>query len=140
MIRGEPGAKPVAPPALPPLSPLPIPRHRHDIDGLRAIAVLAVVVNHLNEAWLPGGYRGVDMFFAISGFVITKSLITRDVTARGRFLLEFYARRIKRLLPALLVCVAATSILALLFTTNAEMQLSAGVRAVFGLSNLSALQ
>ena len=136
MILGEPGAKPVAPPALPPLSPLPIPRHRHDIDGLRAIAVLAVVVNHLNEAWLPGGYRGVDMFFAISGFVITKSLIARDVTARGRFLLEFYARRIKRLLPALLVCVAATSILALLFTTNAEMQLSAGVRAVFGLSNL----
>lgn len=118
------------------LQPLPVSGHRHDMDGLRAVAVLAVVVNHLDEAWLPGGFRGVDMFFAISGFVITRSLMGRERGSTIRFLLDFYARRIKRLLPALLFCVVVTSVLAVLFTTNPEMQLSAGIRAVFGLSNL----
>lgn len=124
----------------PALAPLPISGHRHDVDGLRAVAVLAVVLNHLNESLLPGGFRGVDMFFAISGFVITRSLMGRERGSTIPFLLDFYARRIKRLLPALLVCVALTSIFAMLFTTNPEMQLSAGVRAVFGLSNLKFYQ
>lgn len=122
--------------AIPALSALPIARHRHDIDGLRAIAVLAVVVNHLDEAWLPGGFRGVDMFFTISGFVITRSLMGRERTGNLPFLFDFFARRIKRLLPALLLCVALTACLAMVFTTDSEIQLSAGVRAIFGLSNL----
>ena len=51
--------------------------YRKDIDGLRALAVLAVIVNHFNERLLPGGYLGVDVFFVISGFVILTSLASR---------------------------------------------------------------
>merc|ERR1712139_659436 len=49
--------------------------YRDDIDGLRAVAVIAVVIYHLNEDWLPGGFMGVDIFFAISGYVVTLSLL-----------------------------------------------------------------
>lgn len=51
-------------------------RYRPDIDGLRAVAIVAVIINHFNERLLPSGYLGVDIFFVISGFVITSSLST----------------------------------------------------------------
>ncbi|WP_449283282.1 acyltransferase family protein [Leucobacter sp.] len=73
---------------------------RLDIQGLRAIAVALVVVFHLAPKALPGGYIGVDVFFVISGFLITGHLL-REVTRNGRIdLLEFWARRARRLLPA----------------------------------------
>lgn len=82
---------------------------RTDIQALRAIAVGAVVVNHLWPLGLPGGYVGVDIFFVISGFLITSHL-TKELQATGRVkLAQFYARRIRRLLPAaLLVLVVST--------------------------------
>jgi peptidoglycan/LPS O-acetylase OafA/YrhL len=76
---------------------------RTDIQALRAVAVLAVVLNHLSSGWLTGGYVGVDVFFVISGFLISSHL-DREITRTGRVrLARFYARRIRRLLPAALL-------------------------------------
>jgi len=80
---------------------------RSDIQGLRGIAVLLVVIYHTGLA-LPGGYIGVDIFFVISGFVITQ-LLLREVEATGRIsLVSFYSRRIKRILPAVSFAIVGT--------------------------------
>jgi peptidoglycan/LPS O-acetylase OafA/YrhL len=82
------------------------PGFRPDIQALRAIAVLAVVLNHLSADWLTGGYVGVDVFFVISGFLISSHL-DREIAGTGRVRLgRFYARRIRRLLPAALLVLA----------------------------------
>ena len=81
--------------------------YRRDIDGLRAIAVLAVVLFHFGVPGITGGFVGVDVFFVISGFLIT-SIIWRERQA-GRFsFIDFWARRARRILPALFVMIAAT--------------------------------
>src|SRR3954449_892342 len=64
------------------------------IDGLRAIAVLAVIVFHLDPAWLPGGFTGVDVFFVISGFVVSASVHRLPPLSLGQSMLRFYVRRI----------------------------------------------
>ena len=72
---------------------------RTDVQALRAVAVLAVVVNHIWPDHLTGGYVGVDVFFVISGFLISSHL-DREITRTGRVRLgRFYARRVRRLLP-----------------------------------------
>jgi peptidoglycan/LPS O-acetylase OafA/YrhL len=81
--------------------------YRPDIDGLRAIAVIAVVLFHAFPALLPGGFVGVDIFFVISGFLIT-GLILKEAQ-NGRFsVVNFYSRRIARIFPALALVLAAT--------------------------------
>ena len=70
--------------------------YRKDIDGLRATAVLAVIVNHFNDRLLPSGYLGVDVFFVISGFVILTSLASRPDESFGDIFIGFYSRRVKR--------------------------------------------
>jgi peptidoglycan/LPS O-acetylase OafA/YrhL len=77
--------------------------YRRDIDGLRAVAVLAVVVYHAWPHALPGGFVGVDVFFVISGFLITRILLAPDFS-----FIDFYCRRARRLLPALLIVLVAT--------------------------------
>ncbi len=80
--------------------------YRPEVDGLRAIAVVSVIIFHLNAAWLPGGFTGVDVFFVISGYLMTR--IIRGDLERGRFsFARFWARRVRRIYPALLVVVAA---------------------------------
>ena len=82
-------------------------RYRQDIDGLRAIAVLAVIAFHANSALVPGGFAGVDVFFVISGFLITGLLF--NALERGTFsFAEFYTRRIKRIFPAYIAVSLAT--------------------------------
>ena len=75
-------------------------KYRPEIDGLRAFAVVAVIINHFNKDLLPSGYLGVDIFFVISGYVITSSLADRKSNNFLDFLTGFYERRIKRLVPA----------------------------------------
>lgn len=83
--------------------------YRGDIDGLRALAVLAVVLCHAGVAGFAGGFVGVDVFFVISGFLIT-TIITREMAEQRFSLWSFYARRARRILPALVavmvVCLA----------------------------------
>lgn len=84
-------------------------RFRPDIEGLRALAVLAVVLYHAGLRYVPGGFVGVDVFFVISGFLIT-SLLVSEVSAQGRVSLRrFWARRARRLLPASTLTLAVTA-------------------------------
>ncbi|MCP4621013.1 MAG: acyltransferase [Bradyrhizobium sp.] len=84
--------------------------YRPDIDGLRAVSILLVVVYHAHPWAVPGGFTGVDVFFVISGFLISR-IILSERDAGGFSLLSFYARRIRRIVPALLVVLVATSVI-----------------------------
>jgi peptidoglycan/LPS O-acetylase OafA/YrhL len=96
---------------------------RRDVQALRAIAVVAVVLYHLWPVRLPGGYVGVDVFFVISGFLITLHLL-RSPVRRPADMLDFWARRVRRLLPAATVVLALTVLAGALWlpeTTHAEL-------------------
>lgn len=110
------------------------------IDGLRAIAVLAVMLYHLDASWLPGGFAGVDVFFVISGYVVSRSLVGRTGESFGQFLAGFYSRRIRRIIPALIVCLLVTSLFTVLFIPESWLSSTirqVGLYAFFGLSNLA---
>jgi peptidoglycan/LPS O-acetylase OafA/YrhL len=83
-----------------------VTNYRPDIDGMRALAVLAVILFHAFPGILPGGFVGVDIFFVISGYLITQ-IITNDLEKRRFTLADFYARRIRRIFPALIVVLIA---------------------------------
>ena len=83
-------------------------KYRSDIDGLRAIAVLSVILFHINKTWIPGGFLGVDIFFVISGYLITLILIKEVDETRKINIINFYKRRIKRIMPALLFVLIPT--------------------------------
>lgn len=90
------------------------PQYRADIDGLRAVAVLSVLFFHLDFAVFSGGFVGVDVFFVISGFLITR-LIFNEVKVNQSFnFAHFYSRRIRRLAPALIVTLSSSWIFAFL--------------------------
>lgn len=111
-------------------------KYRPEIDGLRAVAVLSVVLFHLGDRVVSGGYVGVDLFFVISGYLIT-SLI-RNQQRRGEFsLVSFYVRRIKRIAPALLAVVFVTVALGYLLLPPGDYELLArsGRWALAGASN-----
>jgi len=93
------------------------------LDGIRAIAVLAVLVFHGNPNWLPGGFLGVDVFFVLSGFLIT-SILLREIETTGRIAFKrFYMRRARRLLPALLLVLLVSAVLVLFFAHDAAARL-----------------
>jgi len=110
--------------------------YRPEIDGMRAIALIAVIINHFDKTVLPSGFLGVDIFFVISGFVITTSLINRPCQSFRQGVLDFYARRIKRLVPALVFCIVVTSALACLFDPAPGISLQTGLAGLLGASNL----
>ncbi|MEE2916851.1 MAG: acyltransferase family protein, partial [Pseudomonadota bacterium] len=95
--------------------------HIDAIGGLRALAVLSVVLFHLDAAWLPGGFVGVDVFFVISGFVVAHSVIGARATSFRDYFLWFYRRRFLRILPAIFVYVLVIGILGVLFIPTAEV-------------------
>lgn len=93
--------------------------YRRDIDGLRAIAVLAVVLYHVHAGFMRGGFAGVDVFFVLSGFLIT-GIISSEL-AEARFsVARFYERRIRRIFPALFTMLAASTLLAAVVLLPAE--------------------
>jgi peptidoglycan/LPS O-acetylase OafA/YrhL len=115
--------------------------YRPDVDGLRALAVFAVVLFHYFGTCVPSGHLGVDVFFVISGYVITSYLLSREVKPTTTFLLTFYARRIKRLMPALAVCVVITALLFVLLTARPPSEaFGTGAFALLGLSNIQLFQ
>ena len=85
-------------------------RHIPAIDGLRAVAVIAVMLYHLGFGWIPGGFLGVDLFFVISGYVITRLLLDSIQRSGGLDLRGFYLARMRRLLPALLFMIFSTAL------------------------------
>ncbi|WP_370560169.1 acyltransferase family protein [Escherichia coli] len=91
-------------------------KFRSDINGLRAIAVLAVMVFHFNPLWLPSGFAGVDIFFVISGFLMT-GIISKGVSNDTFSLLKFYSSRIRRIVPPLLTMIVCLTILGYFFFT-----------------------
>ena len=110
--------------------------YRPEIDGLRGVAVLAVIINHFNDKLLPGGYLGVDVFFVISGFVITASLAARNSSSFAELFLGFYARRVRRLLPALVLFILISGFVICFLMPDPGGTLGVGRRALFGISNI----
>ncbi len=111
-------------------------RYKPEIDGLRGFAVIAVIINHFNNNLLSSGYLGVDIFFVISGYVITSSISARSNKNFLNFISSFFIRRIKRLLPALIFFILIMSICICLFNPEPRFSLRTGISSLFGLSNL----
>ncbi|MHB8241268.1 MAG: acyltransferase family protein [Solirubrobacteraceae bacterium] len=113
-------------------------RHRADIQGLRAVAVLLVALDHAGVGFLKGGYVGVDVFFVLSGYLITGLLVSSAEKVRGReYFASFYARRALRILPAATLTLVVTDIAAshLLNLERAHQVLVDSVSAVFFVAN-----
>lgn len=112
--------------------------YRPDIDGLRAIAVLAVVFFHLDMPLFAGGFVGVDVFFVISGFLITRLILEEG--ERGRFsFANFYLRRARRLLPALGATLALTLLAGAVLLTPSQLE-TLGRTALFAMASVSNFQ
>ena len=112
-------------------------KYQPEIDGLRAIAVLSVLLFHLEYTFIPGGYVGVDVFFVISGFLITR-ILYRDVSAGDFSFKRFYSRRIRRLAPALIAVLLVTFVAACFFLTPNFLERFSGalIASVFSVSNI----
>ncbi len=119
------------------LSILKAREYRPDIDGLRGVAVTSVLIHHINGRLLPGGFIGVDIFFVISGFLIT-SHIFREIQAGSFQWKEFYKRRINRILPAFLTMIAFCLLVSpfLLSANDLIVFTKSAFAAVVGLSNI----
>ena len=111
--------------------------YRADIDGLRAVAVIAVLLFHLGFPRFAGGFVGVDIFFVISGYLIT-GIIKTGIEQKRFTLAGFFARRGRRLLPGMFVVIAASSIAAFLMLSPEHLRSFArsAVASVFGVSNI----
>lgn len=95
--------------------------YRPDLDGLRAVAVLSVIAYHLSNKLLPGGYLGVDIFFVLSGYLIT-NVIWREAINKEFSIARFYERRIRRIMPALLVLLIVVSVCAIVLLLPIDME------------------
>lgn len=115
----------------------PVSGFRADIEGLRAVAVFAVLIFHLDASWLPGGFIGVDVFYVISGFIITRQLL--DQNTQGTFsFIGFWIRRIRRLYPAMLSVILLTLIAGfwLIIPSAYKETAESGLAAIFMGANI----
>ena len=115
-----------------------MPTYFSHIDGLRALAVIAVIIFHISPSLLPGGFVGVDVFFVISGFVVTASLANHKGESLAAFLGLFYARRLTRIIPPLMVVLVTTTLAYVLLIPHAwlsNMTESVAQSAFWGFSN-----
>jgi peptidoglycan/LPS O-acetylase OafA/YrhL len=106
-------------------------RYIHSVDGLRAVAVIAVLLYHLGIDWIPGGFLGVDLFFVISGYVITGLILDSIEKSGGLDLRAFYLSRIRRLLPALVAMVVLTTLYIGVYATETVRRFLADLPYVF---------
>ncbi len=104
-------------------------RYMPGLDGLRAFAVTAVLLYHADLSWIPGGFMGVDVFFVISGYLITSLLLAEHRNKARVGLGQFYLRRARRLLPALFLVLAVTSLFAVVFLPDEVTKLRSDVVA-----------
>ncbi|MEM8671745.1 MAG: acyltransferase [Planctomycetota bacterium] len=109
--------------------------YRPEIDGLRAFAVIPVILFHFGADWIPGGFVGVDVFFVISGFLIT-SILKRDLENGTFSIRDFWARRIRRILPAMIFVTACTLAVSHAFVFRPE-QLKIGEQALASVLSLA---
>lgn len=112
-------------------------KYRADIDGLRAIAVLLVVFNHVGWSLFSGGYIGVDVFFVISGYLIT-SLLVKDISEKKFSIAQFYKKRVLRLAPAYFTVLIVVSIFAwqLMLPDEIIKYVSSVIYATFLMANI----
>ncbi|MDU9277428.1 acyltransferase family protein [Staphylococcus pseudintermedius] len=112
------------------------PRYMPGLDGVRAVAVIAIIIYHLNPQWLSGGFLGVDTFFVISGYLITSLLLTEYHNTGKIELMSFWLRRVKRLIPAVLFLVMGVIVLSLIFMPMEIQKVRAdSIAAIFYVSN-----
>lgn len=112
------------------------PRYMPGLDGVRAVAVIAIIIYHLNPQWLSGGFLGVDTFFVISGYLITSLLLTEYHNTGKIELMSFWLRRVKRLIPAVLFLVMGVIVLSLIFMPTEIQKVRAdSIAAIFYVSN-----
>jgi peptidoglycan/LPS O-acetylase OafA/YrhL len=104
-------------------------RHRPGLDGVRALAIVAVVAYHLDASWLPAGFLGVDVFFVVSGYLICSLLVAEWQRRGGIGVVSFWGRRARRLLPALFALLAAVAVLGPLLAPDATRALRADLLA-----------
>ena len=97
------------------------PKYRPDVDGMRALAILSVLIFHAYPSSLPGGFVGVDIFFVISGYLIS-SIIFRGLTLGTFSFFDFYARRVRRIFPAVIVVILGSFLLGFFFLTPYELE------------------
>lgn len=111
--------------------------YRSDIDGLRAIAVLSVIFFHINDKIITGGFVGVDIFFVISGYLISLQIF-RDLEEKRFSILEFYRRRVKRIAPSLLIVMSFTIVVTQLFfrPEDAERAAESGLWSLLSIPNV----
>lgn len=112
-------------------------KYFREIDTLRALAVFAVILNHFDARFLTGGYLGVDIFFVVSGFVVSASLNSYDATLGIKgFLKSFYSKRFKRLYPALMICLLFSLALTLLLISDPKFYTHNALWVLFASGNI----
>jgi len=115
-------------------------KYRADIDGLRSVAVIPVILFHLGYSWISGGYFGVDVFFVISGFLIT-SILLKEITTDSFSMKEFWLRRVRRILPAVITVILTVLFVApfLIFRGDLMSLTSDALATLFSYANFQML-